>query len=109
MEKRGYSRRSLNSRARVAVFSQALNLLEIGYARLRNISLSGAWISDLALPSQSLPTKAFEVALIVEEGAIHGVSHLGLVQPEGFQRYAVNRAQATTNFLPAFFRLTITR
>ncbi|MFC1525040.1 hypothetical protein ACFL5I_01485 [Planctomycetota bacterium] len=73
IEKRSYPRKTLNSRARVAVFSQALNLLEGGHALVRDISLSGVWISDLDLPSQSLPTAPFEVALIVEEGPLKGL------------------------------------
>ncbi|MFC1524886.1 PilZ domain-containing protein [Planctomycetota bacterium] len=79
LEKRSSLRKSLNSRARVAIFSQALNLLEGGHAQVRDISLSGAWISDLDLPSQSLPTAPFEVALIIEEGPLKGLQTSGSV------------------------------
>ena len=72
-EQRRYLRKTLNARARVIIFSQALNLLEMGQATVRNISPVGVSISDLTVPSQSLPTAPFIVDLLIEEGPLSNI------------------------------------
>jgi transcriptional regulator with XRE-family HTH domain len=44
-----------------------------GSGRLRDISLSGALISDLALPRNALPLQPFRLKLILEQGSLSGI------------------------------------
>jgi hypothetical protein len=69
-----YFRRKLDLPARVVILSYPDGLIqEEGHARVRNISPRGVLLSDLNLPSQSLPLLPFQLALFIEDGALERI------------------------------------
>ena len=73
IEKRRYQRKGINVKAQIVIYSQVLNLLEEGTAIVRNISPEGGLISDLEIPSQSIPLAPFVVGLKIKEGTLTGI------------------------------------
>ena len=73
IEKRRYQCKGINIKAEIVIYSQVLNLLEEGTAIVRNISPEGGLISDLEIPSQSIPLAPFVVGLKIKEGTLTGI------------------------------------
>jgi len=70
-EQRRFPRREVNAPARLYVIDEPEERIrETGLAVVRNISLSGIFISDLVLPTQSLPVTPFKIALVIDEGPL---------------------------------------
>ena len=51
-------------------------IIEEGSARVCNINPSGILVSDIELPSRSLPLKPFQVTLLIEQGSLEKVHML---------------------------------
>ena len=61
-------------------------IIEEGSARARNISPSGIEVSDIEIPSCSLPLKPFQVTLFIEQeglGKIHMVCSVRWINTNG--------------------------
>lgn len=78
LEKRSYPRRKVNVRTRLVIIDEpGEKIREQGSALVRNISPKGVLISDLDLPTRSLPITPFKVNLIItEEGPLNRLQML---------------------------------
>jgi len=73
-ERRKFLRRTVDAQARLVILTQPEgDIIEEGTAKVCNIGLGGALVSDITLPSRSLPLKPFQVVLFIQEGILEKV------------------------------------
>lgn len=73
-ERRQFFRRTVDAQARLVILTQPEgDIIEEGIAKVCNIGLGGALVSDITLPSRSLPLKPFQVVLFIQEGVLEKV------------------------------------